>query len=281
MAGAIGTETGAMLAGPGQTPRLGAGLGSGLLGVRAVLLPVALAVAALAAWQAVVVIGNIPPVILPSPVSTLRYIVEHWDILLTHAIPTTLESAIGFVLATLLGILLAIVITYSTLAREALYPNLVFFQLIPKIALAPLFIIWLGIGMQSRVAFAVFIAFFPVVIATSAGFASVDRGMLRLCRSLTASEWQVFTHVRFPAALPHIFSGMKVAITLAIIGVIIGEFITAQAGLGYLIIFATARADTEVSMAAIVVLCVCGLLLYGLVALGEIAANRIFSADPA
>ena len=97
MAGAIGTETGAMLAGPGQTPRLGAGLGSGLLGLRAVLLPVALAVAALAAWQAVVVIGNIPPVILPSPVSTLRYIVEHWDILLTHAIPTTLESAIGFV----------------------------------------------------------------------------------------------------------------------------------------------------------------------------------------
>ncbi|KMO16137.1 hypothetical protein SQ03_15435 [Methylobacterium platani JCM 14648] len=249
--------------------------------MRAVLLPVALAVATLAAWQAFVVIGNIPSVILPSPISTLRYIVEHWDILLTHAVPTTLESAIGFVLATLLGVLLAIVITYSTLAREALYPNLVFFQLIPKIALAPLFIIWLGIGMQSRVAFAVFIAFFPVVIATSAGFASVDRGMLRLCRSLTASEWQVFTHVRFPAALPHIFSGMKVAITLAIIGVIIGEFITAQAGLGYLIIFATARADTEVSMAAIVVLCVCGLLLYGLVALGEIAANRIFSADPA
>ncbi len=140
MAGAIGTETGAILSGPGQTPRLGFGLS----GVRAVLLPVALAVATLAAWQAFVVIGNIPSVILPSPISTLRYIVEHWDILLTHAVPTTLESAIGFVLATLLGVLLAIVITYSTLAREALYPNLVFFQLIPKIALAPLFIIWLG-----------------------------------------------------------------------------------------------------------------------------------------
>jgi NitT/TauT family transport system permease protein len=280
MAGAIGTESGAMLAAPGRAAGLG-GLGLGLGSVRAVLLPVALAVAALAAWQAVVVLGDIPPVILPSPVSTLRYIVEHWDILLTHAVPTTLESAIGFVLATLLGVLLAIVITYSSLAREALYPNLVFFQLIPKIALAPLFIIWLGIGMQSRVAFAVFIAFFPVVIATTAGFTSVDRGMLRLCRSLTASEWQIFTHVRVPAALPYIFSGMKVAITLAIIGVIIGEFITAQAGLGYLIIFATARADTEVSMAAIVVLCVCGLLLYGLVALGEIVANRIFSAEPA
>ena len=273
MAAAIGTETGAMVAAPDNGTR------AGLLGIRSVVLPLGLAFLALAAWQAVVVLGKIPPVILPSPLSTLAYIGERWDILLTHAIPTTLESALGFLLATVLGIALAIVITYSAVAREALYPNLVFFQLIPKIALAPLFIIWLGVGTQSRVAFSVFIAFFPVVIATTAGFLSVDRSMLRLCRSLTASEWQVFTHVRFPAALPYIFSGMKVAITLAIIGVIIGEFITAQAGLGYLIIFATARADTEVSMAAIVGLCVCGLLLYGLVALGEFIANRVFSSE--
>ncbi|MGA0598222.1 ABC transporter permease [Enterovirga sp. CN4-39] len=273
MAAAIGTETGATIAVPD------AGTGAGLLGLRSIILPIALAALALGAWQAVVVIGKIPPVILPSPVSTLSYIAERWDILLTHAIPTTFESALGFILATVLGVALAILITYSAVAREALYPNLVFFQLIPKIALAPLFIIWLGVGTQSRVAFSIFIAFFPVVIATTAGFLSVDRSMLRLCRSLTASEWQVFTHVRFPAALPYIFSGMKVAITLAIIGVIIGEFITAQAGLGYLIIFATARADTEVSIAAIVVLCVCGLLLYGLVALGELIANRVYSSE--
>ena len=275
MAGAIGTETGAMLAAPDATP------GAGLASARAILLPVGFALIVLALWQAACVIGEIPPVILPSPVSTFRYIGARWDILLTHAIPTTVESALGFLIATLLGIALAVVITYSRLAREALYPNLVFFQLIPKIALAPLFIIWLGIGMQSRVAFSVFIAFFPVVIATTAGFASVDRGMLRLCRSLTASERQIFLHVRFPAALPSIFGGLKVAVTLAIIGVIIGEFITAQAGLGYLIIFATARADTEVSMAAIVVLCVCGLMLYGLVALGEAVADRIYGADAA
>jgi NitT/TauT family transport system permease protein len=224
-------------------------------------------------------IADIPPVILPSPISIARYIVARYDILLTHALPTTLESAAGFVLATVLGVALAILITYSRIAREALYPNLVFFQLIPKIALAPLFIIWLGVGAQSRVAFSIFIAFFPVVIATTAGFMSVDRNMLRLCRSLTATEWQVFTNIRFPSALPYIFSGMKIAITLAIIGVIIGEFITAQAGLGYLIIFATARADTEVSMAAMVVLCICGLLLYGLVALGEAIANRFYAAD--
>jgi NitT/TauT family transport system permease protein len=269
----IGTETGAIIAGPATRKE------NGVANLRGIALPLALAAIVLVGWQLAVTIGHIPPVILPSPVSITKYIVDRYDILLMHAIPTTLESAAAFVLATLLGIALAIIITYSQIAREALYPNLVFFQLIPKIALAPLFIIWLGIGSQSRIAFSVFIAFFPVVIATTAGFANVDKGMLRLCRSLTASEWQIFTSVRFPAALPHIFSGMKIAITLAIIGVIIGEFITAQAGLGYLIIFATARADTEISMAAIVVLCICGLLLYGLVALGESIANRFYSAD--
>jgi NitT/TauT family transport system permease protein len=269
----IGTETGAAL------PVSGASRFQGAAGLSSIVLPLGLAFLVLAAWQAYVTIWQVPSVILPSPVSIAKYIAARYDILLMHAVPTTLESAAGFLLALLLGIAIAILITYSDMAREALYPNLIFFQLIPKIALAPLFIIWLGVGSQSRIAFSVFIAFFPVVIATTAGFLSVDRGILRLCRSLTATEWQVFTSVRFPMALPHIFSGMKIAITLAIIGVIIGEFITAQAGLGYLIIFATARADTEVSMAAIVVLCICGLLLYGLVALAEAVANRFYSAD--
>jgi NitT/TauT family transport system permease protein len=269
----IGTETGAAL------PKADTGKSQAVASVRTIVLPLGLAFVVVAAWQLYVTVWNIPAVILPSPISIAKYIVQRYDILLMHAIPTTLESAAGFLLAVILGVALAILITYSNTAREALYPNLIFFQLIPKIALAPLFIIWLGIGSQSRVAFSVFIAFFPVVIATTAGFLSVDKSMLRLCRSLTATEWQVFTSVRFPAALPHIFSGMKIAITLAIIGVIIGEFITAQAGLGYLIIFATARADTEVSMAAIVVLCICGLLLYGLVALAESVANRFYSAE--
>jgi NitT/TauT family transport system permease protein len=267
---AIVTETGATL--QGAPKRLG-----GKDGARAVILPLLLAFLVLAAWQVTVTAMKIPPVILPSPVSIAQFIASRFDILMEHAVPTTLESLAAFVLAAILGVGLAILITYSDIAREALYPNLVFFQLIPKIALAPLFIIWLGVGTQSRVSFAVFIAFFPIVIATAAGLTSVDKSMLRLCRSLTASEWQIFTNVRFPAAIPHIFSGMKIAVTLAIIGVIIGEFITSQAGLGYLIILATSRADTEVSMAAITVLCICGLILYGLVALAEWAANRIYS----
>ena len=250
-------------------------------GARAILLPIGFALAVLIAWELVVTIGHVPEVILPAPSAIARMIVNQHAILLKHSIPTTLESAGGFAIATMLGVGLAILITYSTLAREALYPNLVFFQLVPKIALAPLFIIWLGIGPQSRLAFSVFIAFFPIVIATTAGLLSVDRNMVRLCRSLTATEWQVFSSVRFPAALPYIFSGMKIAMTLAIIGVIIGEFITAQQGLGYLIVFATSRADTVIAMAAIVVLCGAGLILYGLVAAAEGLANRKYGMPPA
>src|SRR6202041_1613212 len=163
--------------------------------LRSVGLPLGLAAIVLAGWQLAVTLGHIPPVILPSPLSIARYIFDRYDILLMHAIPTTLESAAAFVLATLLGIALAIIITYSQIAREALYPNLVFFQLIPKIALAPLFIIWLGIGSESRIAFADFIPFYPMGRSATAGFGNVDKGMVRLCRALTESEWQIFTSV--------------------------------------------------------------------------------------
>jgi NitT/TauT family transport system permease protein len=245
-------------------------------GSRTIILPLLLAAAVLFLWEFGVRLGNVPEVILPPPSAIAKVLFSKHEILLRHARPTILESAGGFGLASILGIGLAILLSYSRIARDALYPNLVFFQLIPKIALAPLFIIWLGIGSESRLAFAVFISFFPIVIATIAGFASADKNMVRLCRSLTATEWQIFTSVKFPAALPYIFSGMKVAMTMAIIGVIIGEFITAQQGLGYLIVFATARADTVIAMAAIAVLCAGGLLLYGLVAAAEAAASHFY-----
>ena len=241
---------------------------------RALLLPLAVAFTVLAAWQIAVKWAGIPEVILPSPTSILALVIDKQDILLRHAIPTTLESAGGFLLASIFGIPIAILLTYSEIARQALFPNLVFFQLIPKIALAPLFIMWLGIGSQSRLAFSVFISIFPIIIASTAGLSSADPNAVRLCRSLTASEWQIFTSVRFPSALPYIFSGMKIGITLSIIGVIIGEFITSQRGLGYLIIFATSRADTVVAMASIAVLCASGLLLYGAVALAEKITDR-------
>lgn len=239
-----------------------------------VVLPIGLALAVLLVWEIVVRVGKIPSVILPAPSEVFETFLRTYPLLLHHAVPTMLETVIGFILAVFLGVGLAVLLTYSPVWRAALYPNLVFFQLIPKVALAPLFIIWLGIGMESRLFFALFISFFPIVISMATGLAEVDASLLRLCRSLTATEWQMFVNVRFPYSLPFLFSGMKIGITMAMIGVIVGEFITAQAGLGYLIVFATSRAETAVIIAAISVLCVLGLALYGLVLLGELAMRR-------
>ncbi len=236
---------------------------------KAVLLPLATAAAVLLFWEWGVRAWQVPSVILPPPSEVAGVLVRLWPLLAQHAVPTTTEAVAGFILATLLGVALATALVASSWIRAALYPNVVFFQLIPKIALAPLFIVWLGIGTESRLAFSLFISFFPVVIATVTGLTNVPADMVRLCRSLTASEWQVFAHVRFPYALPYVFGGMKIAITFAIIGVVVGEFITAQAGLGYLILFASSKAETGLILAAIAVLCAVGLGLFALVAAAE------------
>lgn len=231
-----------------------------------VLLPALFAAALILLWEVLVRWYAVPEVILPTPNRVYQRILQTWPFLLQHAVPTGVESAVGFLLATVLGMGIALLLTYSKWAYVTLYPNVVLLQLIPKIALAPLFIVWLGIGSSSRLAFSVFIAFFPVVIATQTGLNATPPDMLRLCKALTARSWQVFLSVRFPYALPHIFAGLKIAVTFAIIGVIVGEFITAQAGLGYLVLFASSQAETALVLASIAMLCVVGLLLYGIVA---------------
>jgi NitT/TauT family transport system permease protein len=246
---------------------------------KTVLLPVATALAVIGAWEWAVAAWNVPAVILPAPSEVVGVLVRAWPLLSQHAVPTTIEAVAGFLLATVSGVLLATALVASSWIRAALYPNVVFFQLIPKIALAPLFIVWLGIGSESRLAFSLFVSFFPVVIATATGLSNVPADMVRLCRSLTASDWQIFLSVRFPYALPYIFSGMKIAITFSIIGVVVGEFITAQAGLGYLILFASSIAETGLILAAITVLCGVGLALFGLVGLAERLVLRRYGAN--
>ncbi len=234
--------------------------GPSLRQLRPFILPLATAGGVLLIWQLVVTGMRIPAVILPPPVEIAAELWRNLPVLLHHAIPTTLDSLMAFSMATALGIGLAAAITYSPLLRDTLYPNLVVFQLIPKVALAPLFVVWLGISSESRVTFATFVAFFPVVISAAVGFSGTEASALRLCRSLTASKWQSFVTVRFPFALPAIFSGMKIAMTMAIIGVIIGEFISAKAGLGFYILYASSRMETGLIFAALFVLCVIGVL---------------------
>jgi NitT/TauT family transport system permease protein len=240
-----------------------------LRGLRPVVLPLATAAAGLGLWQWVCTLFRVPAVILPTPSEIAAELCRILPVLLQHAVPTTLDSLSAFALATALGVALAVVITYSPLVRDMFYPNLVAFQLVPKVALAPLFVVWLGITSESRIAFSAFTCFFPVVISAVVGFSSTDASTLRLCKSLTASDWQSFLLVRLPFALPAIFSGMKIAITMAVIGVIIGEFISAKAGLGFYILYASSRMDTAAIFAALFVLCIIGVALFGAVALAE------------
>lgn len=246
---------------------------------RTVGLPLGFAILSIVAWELLCRVANISPELLPPPSAVWEVLVGNPAILIEQSIPTTIELIASFVIATAVGVLLAIAITFSAPVREALYPNIVVFQVIPKIALAPLFIVWLGIGGRSIITVGVFIAFFPIVVSTATGLVSAKPDVLQLCRSLTASEWQMFRLARFPYAMPYLFAGMKVGVTMAMIGVVVGEFITAQAGLGYIIMFASSAGETATVLAAIVVLCGLGLVLYGLVAVGELLVARWYGGE--
>jgi NitT/TauT family transport system permease protein len=258
------------------SPRGVLAIGRSVRRVRPIILPIATLTAVLLLWQLAAVRLQIPSVLLPTPSDIGQVMWQALPLLADQAVPTALDTLLAFAAAAVLGIGLAIVITYSPPLRDTLYPNLVFFQLVPKVALAPLFVIWLGYGSPARVAFAAFISFFPVVISAALGFAGTDPAVLRLCRSLTASEWRYFLLVRFPFALPAIFSGFKVAMTMAVVGVIIGEFISSQAGLGHYILRAGSRLETADVFAALVALSVLGVALYGAVALAELGVRRVY-----
>jgi NitT/TauT family transport system permease protein len=225
-------------------------------------LPVALGAAVLLAWQLTVKMTGVSPVIVPAPSDVVLAFGGVTDDILRHAWATGSEALIAFVLSCVLGFGAALLLSSSTIVFETFYPNLVVFQIIPKIALAPLFTFWLGIASTSRLSYAVFISFFPVALSTMTGLARTDANALRLCRALGASRWQTFFSVRVPYSLPYFFSGAKVAATLSMVGIVIGEFISANEGLGYYILRAESYGQTPRIFAALIVLCALGLLLY-------------------
>lgn len=244
--------------------------------LRPVILPIGLGLALFAAWEWSVGALKVSPVLLPKPGPVVQSILGNFSLLREHAAHTFGEALAAIALSSIIGILVAFLLSTSTRVRAALLPNLVFFELIPKIALAPLFIIWLGTGPQSRLAFAFFLAFFPILIASTTGLISTDPSLLRLCRALRASWSQTLLQVRLPYALPFIFSGMKIGTTMAIIGVIVGEFITGNRGLGYVIMFAASNMETALMLGAMTLLCILGTVVYGLVVVLEGLVARRF-----
>ncbi len=247
-----------------------------LLQSRSVALPVGFAIGVILLWEFLVWVTNYPRAILPPPSGVLASLVENRMLLLEN-IPATAGVALGgFLIATVAGVAIAVIMTWSHYLKDAFYPNIVAFQIVPKVAWAPMFVLWLGIETESRLGFATFISIFPIIISMTAGLSNTDDSLLKLCRALTASKWQMLVNVRFPYSLPYLFSAMKISITLAMIGVIVGEFITSQEGLGYVILIAAGRAETDLMLASVLVLCVIGLAFYGLVELGTLAVKRWF-----
>jgi NitT/TauT family transport system permease protein len=246
------------------------------LRLRPVLLPLALGLALFAAWDWSVRVLKVSPVLLPRPGPVLQSITGNFALLREHGAHTLGEALAAVALSSIIGVLVAFLLSTSRRVRAALLPNLVFFELIPKIALAPLFIIWLGTGAESRLAFAFFLAFFPILIASTTGLISTDPSLLRLCRALRATWAQTLLQARLPYALPFVFSGIKIGTTMAIIGVIVGEFITGNRGLGYVIMFAASNMETALMLGAMILLCVLGTVVYGTVALLEALVARRF-----
>jgi NitT/TauT family transport system permease protein len=232
-----------------------------------ILWPVALFAALLLVWEGAVRLLAVPDIILPAPSAIVAYLVRRDMLFLNHLWPTLLQTIEGFALAVTGGILLAVVVSLTEIGRRGIMPLLVIAQIVPKIAVAPLLMLWFGLGSISRVLIAFLVSFFPMVINTASGLGSVSEEMVLLGRSLARGRVQFFMKIQFPHALPYIFDGMKVSITLAIIGVIVAEFVSSQKGLGYLIMFANGMLDTVMMMSAITVLSAVGLALYGLIAL--------------
>jgi NitT/TauT family transport system permease protein len=223
----------------------------------------------LAAWEAIVFGLGIKPFLLPAPSLVLRQLARRWDVILDAAMFTAQSMLIGFAASVVVGVLLALLVAFSRRLEEIIYPILVFLQIVPKIAIAPLFLIWIGYGLTSKVLIVFLLSFFPVLVSSISAFKSVDPEIMDLVRSTGARPWRVFFMVRLPHALPTLFTGIKVAAALAATAAVVAEFVASDRGLGYKIQEYTNNFDTPMTFGAILVLCTMGLLLYGAVELAE------------
>jgi NitT/TauT family transport system permease protein len=226
------------------------------------LLPTATLAGLLVAWELLVRLVRIPAFILPLPSSILATAVEWRQHIPLHFAVTLYETLAGFALSIVVAVPIAVVIVSSRLLSSTIYPILLVFQSVPKVAIAPLLLVWVGYGELPKILVVFLVCFFPIVIATAAGLTSAPPEMLDLVRALKASRLQTLVKVRFPYAMPQIFVGLKVAITLAVIGAVIGEFVGAERGLGYLIVASSSQVNTALAFASMILLSVMSIVLF-------------------
>ncbi|RKN36649.1 ABC transporter permease [Micromonospora musae] len=265
---AAALSTGGSSAGDGSRPV--AGLGTRLARLLDALWRPALLLAALfAGWWFVAEREYMPNYLVPTPGQVWETMTEDWSFLMRNTYVTLYETVLGFVLAALLGLGTAILIVYSRTMEKAVYPVVLFAQVIPKIAIAPLLVAWFGVGLTPKIVLAVLIAFFPVVISGVAGLRSTDPELLDLSATMGAGPWKTFRKIRFPNALPHLMSGLKVAVTLAVVGAVVGEFVGAEEGLGYVLLVANGNLDAALLFADLFLMSLIGIVLFAVVEIAE------------
>ena len=233
------------------------------------LIPAATLLAALLAWEIATYAFRIPRFIMPAPSAILG---EGWEWryrFIGHTWVTLYETLGGFALSMVVGVPLAVLIVYSPVLRAAIYPLVILAQSVPKIAIAPVLLLVLGYGEVPKMVVAFLVAFFPVVVDTATGLAATPPELLDLSRSYRASAFKTFMKVRLPMALPFIFAGAKVAITLSVIGAVVGEFVGSDKGLGYVILSSTSYWKTEVAFSAMILLSLMAIVLFAAVSLVE------------
>lgn len=231
--------------------------------------PVGLLILIVILWDVAIRLLKIPPYLIPAPFDVMLAFKNEGASLLKEAVPTTIATVGGFALSVVIGIPLAMLIAGSKTVESYLYPLLVFSQSIPKVAIAPLFVVWFGFGMSPKVISAFLLAVFPVVVAGVQGFKSVEGDMRDLARAMKASPLQTFAMVSLPHALPAIFAGLKVSVTLAVVGAVVGEFVGANSGLGFVLQRSIGNFELPTMFAALILLALIGVLLFWLIDLVE------------
>lgn len=249
--------------------------------LRAYALPAATLAAGIVLWEVAAHLFRIPTFVLPAPSHIASEAWAHRAQLPAHTWRTLWETLAGFGLSIVVGVPLAVVIAWSPFLRNTIYPLLVVTQSVPKVAIAPLIVIFMGVGDLPKILVAFLVAFFPVVVDTATGLNAVPPELLDLSRSLKASRLQEFVKIRFPTSVPFLFSGLKVAVALSVVGAVVGEFVQADKGLGYLIVVSTTYWRTGLAFSALVLLSLMGIGLFALVALVERVWFHWYSVDRA
>lgn len=243
-----------------------------------VLLPASFFLGILLCWEIIVFVFDIPEYLLPKPTKIFSEIVANFNSLLGHTAITMLEATIGFLLGNMLGFVAAVIFSHSETTKKGLYPYAIALKTTPILAMAPILVLWFGTGIVSKIVASAVVCFFPILVNTVKGLNSIDKDYLDLFKSFSAKKHQIFTKLRLPNALPYIFSALRISTGLAVAGAIVGEFVGAKKGIGFIILISTYHLETVTMFAGIIMSALGGMLFF--LTVGLIEKKVIFWQKP-